>query len=348
MKNIVIGIDISKKTTDWCLVDGTKVVSYHNVENKIGTIEAKLRELMKSMPMEPCNLMVCAEHTGHYTYPLTIACHNLGIDLWLESGYNIKCEARKERGKSDKEDSRRIAEYGYKNQCDARFHVLPSKELSLLDSLLSERDSYVTEKAKLEGQLHDQKDFTDPDAYKAKAKRLKKLIGQYAKSISEVEAEMEKVMKSDDTMRHQSELLQTIPGVGRQTAMAMIVATDCFTLFENGRQFCCYAGTAPFTYNSGTSIRSKSRVSHRANKSMKSLLHLCAVSLLRAKKQANQFVEYYRRKIEEGKNAMSVLNAIRSKLILTMFAIIRTDEPYSMEVVHNYVEKYSGKSIVKP
>ena len=45
---------------------------------------------------------------------------------------------------------------------------------------------------------------------------------------------------------------------------------------------------------------------------------------------------------------MSVLNAMRSKLILTMFAVIRTNQPYSVEVVHNYVENFSKKTIVNP
>ena len=46
MKNTVIGIDISKKSTDWCLMQGTEVVSYHRVENEIAAIEDQLQELM--------------------------------------------------------------------------------------------------------------------------------------------------------------------------------------------------------------------------------------------------------------------------------------------------------------
>ena len=344
MKNTVIGIDISKKSTDWCLMRGTEVVSYHRVDNEIAAIENQLQELMDLYLIDRCDLMVCAEHTGHYIYPLTIACQNKHVDLWLESGYNIKCEARKERGKSDKKDSRRIAEYGYKNRQDARYYSVPPQELAALESLLAERADYVAERAKIEGQLHDQKDYTDPAVYKAKAKRLGKLVQQYGKLISETERELERLMNENETMGHQATLLETIPGVGRQTAMKMIAATKGFTLFENGRQFCCYAGTAPFEYTSGTSIRSKHRVSQRANKSLKAMLHLCALTVARRCK-SNHFSDYYQRKLAEGKSPMSVLNAIRSKLVLTMFAIIRTDQPYSPQIVHNYVEKFSLKPI---
>ena len=345
MKNTVIGIDISKKSTDWCLMRGTEIVSYHRVNNEIEAIEGQLQELMDLYLIEKCDLMVCAEHTGHYIYPLAIACQNKQVDLWLESGYNIKCEARKERGKSDKVDSRRIAEYGYKNRQEANYYSVPAQEFAALESLLSERADYVVEKAKLEGQLSDQKGYTDTELYKAKAKRLKKLIQQYNRLIMETEKELERLMRENKTMGHQAALLETIPGVGRQTAMRMIAATRGFTLFENGRQFCCYAGTAPFEYTSGTSVHSKHRVSHRANKSLKAMLHMCAITVARRCK-TNHFSEYYQRKVSEGKNPMSVLNAIRSKLVLTMFALIRTDKPYSPEIVHNYVEKFSIEPIV--
>ena len=346
MKNTVIGIDISKKSTDWCLMQGTEVVSYHRVENEIAAIEDQLQELMDLYLIDRCDLMVCAEYTGHYIYPLTIACRNKQVDLWLESGYNIKCEARKKRGKNDKEDSRRIAEYGFKNRQDARYYSVPTHELEALESLLSERTDYVVERAKLQGQLHDQKDYTDPVVYKAKAKRLKKLIQLYDKLVLETEQEIERLVSENETLRHQAALLETIPGVGRQMSLQMIAVTKGFTLFENGRKFCCHAGTAPFAYISGTSIHSRNKISQRADKDLKALLHMCALAAARRCKHGH-FTEYYQRKVAEGKNPMSVINAIRAKLILTMFAIIRTDQPYSPETVRNYVEKFSQKPIVK-
>lgn len=340
MKKTVIGIDISKKSTDWCLLMDSEVVSYHHVDNEVAAIEGQLQDLIDSYCIDTDELMVCAEHTGHYIYPLTVACQNLQVNLWLESGYNVKCEARKERGKSDKADSRRIAEYGYKNRQDARYYSIPDKDIQLLESLLSERNDYVVGRATIEGQLNDQKDYVDPEVYKEKERRKKRLIRQYDRLIEETEARLEQLVKENEKIEHQAALLETIPGIGKVTALRMIAATSGFTSFKNGRQFCCYAGTAPFSYTSGTSIRSGHHVSNRADKSLKALLHLCALTVARRSK-ANHFSEYYKRKLEEGKSPMSILNAIRSKLILTMFAVIRTNRPYTPEVVSNYVQNFS-------
>jgi transposase len=44
----------------------------------------------------------------------------------------------------------------------------------------------------------------------------------------------------------------------------------------------CYCGVAPFEHTSGTSFKGKSRVSSFANKKLKKLLHLVAMSVSQA------------------------------------------------------------------
>ena len=46
--------------------------------------------------------------------------------------------------------------------------------------------------------------------------------------------------------------------------------------------------------------------------------------------------EYYIRKVAEGKNKMSVLNAVRNKLVLRIFACINQDREYEK----NYCYKF--------
>ncbi|MDR2927687.1 MAG: IS110 family transposase [Cytophagaceae bacterium] len=67
-------------------------------------------------------------------------------------------------------------------------------------------------------------------------------------------------------------------GAGKKVAVKMIVTTNAFKDFDTGRQFCCHAGVAPFKYDSGSSVRSCSRVFNRADKSIKMLLHMAAAT----------------------------------------------------------------------
>lgn len=105
----------------------------------------------------------------------------------------------------------------------------------------------------------------------------------------------------------------------------MIIATNEFKDISDPKKFACYAGVAPFEHTSGTSIRGKSRVSHKANKPMKTLLHMSA---LVAVNYNDDLKQYYQRKLQENKNKMSVLNAIRNKLIHRVFACVRENRLY--------------------
>lgn len=92
------------------------------------------------------------------------------------------------------------------------------------------------------------------------------------------------------------------------------------------RKFNCYAGVAPFSYSSGSSQHSKSKVSHRADKTIKRLLHLVAVAITH--KTGGELKMYYERKVAEGKNRMSVINALKAKIVSRMFAVVKRNEIY--------------------
>lgn len=122
-------------------------------------------------------------------------------------------------------------------------------------------------------------------------------------------------------------MLTSIDGVGKVIALNMIIETEAFTRFDDPRKFCCYAGVAPFSYTSVNSQHSKNKVSQKANKSIKRLLRMAAVSVTH--RTGGELKAYYIRKVEEGKNKMSVINALRAKIVARMFAIIKRNEFYS-------------------
>ncbi|OAV73114.1 Transposase IS116/IS110/IS902 family protein [Bacteroidales bacterium Barb6] len=102
---------------------------------------------------------------------------------------------------------------------------------------------------------------------------MKELIKGLEKSVSQVEEEIKNRTESDETLYEQHKRLCTVEGIGNKTAAKMIVVTKGFT---DARKFCCHAGAVPFSFSSGSSIRSRSRVSQRADKSIKAILHMAA------------------------------------------------------------------------
>ena len=55
---------------------------------------------------------------------------------------------------------------------------------------------------------------------------------------------------------------------------------------------------------------------------------MAALSITRKKK--SELKVYYKRKVEEGKNKMTGINAIRAKLVARVFAVIRKNDIYSI------------------
>jgi transposase len=151
------------------------------------------------------------------------------------------------------------------------------------------------------------------------------IIRELRKQISLVNQQMQQLIASDAQLKRAYDLMTSVPGVGPVIAIQMLVITRCFTVFDDPRKFACYCGIAPFEYQSGSSIRGRTRVSHLANKKMKSLMNMGALVAVQHDTETRL---HYQRKIKEGKNPMLVLNAIRNKTVHRVFATIKRGTPY--------------------
>lgn len=327
MQNICfIGIDVSKKKIDICVLLKSKVVKERQAANHQQAITAALEDIKGEFGMTNEDFIICAEHTGQYTYPLSCACAATGSTLWLENPAQIKYSGGMTRGKNDRVDARRIAEYAMRFSDRLRASRRPAKEVERLKQLEAERTLYLADLAKYRAQLSDQKDYMPEDIYRRKAGRMEALIASLAQSVKAIEEEMDAVVGESEELSRQMRLLVSVDGVGRVVALNMIIATEAFARFDNPRQFCCYAGLAPFAYTSGSSQHSRNRVSKRAAKYIKALLHMAAVAIVRRK--GGDLKEYFLRKVSEGKNKMSVLNAVRAKIVARMFSVIKNNRFY--------------------
>ena len=151
------------------------------------------------------------------------------------------------------------------------------------------------------------------------------LIKNFDKQIEKLMLEIETIVEEQVLLRQNLQLLQSIKGVGKIVALVTIIKTHNFARFANARKFACFCGTAPFPHDSGSSIRKKTRVSHLADKQMKSLLDLSAKSAIQYDKELR---EYYLRRTSNGRSKMSTINIVRNKILYRMFAVIKRQTPF--------------------
>ena len=343
MKKIFVGIDISKEKLNVCLMRDMDIIHEDEFENTVKGVQKWLRQMVKTTGCCMNEVMLCAEFTGRYIYPLTVACHDEDAFLWMEDPTRIKNSLGLTRGKSDPIDARRIAEYAARYQDKAVAYELPEKELASLRILMTDREQVLSDRQKYAAQLNDQKRFMSDEDYALQCKIWKSIIKELQKQLDNIDKKVDELVAANKRVSHQMELLKSVDGVGKRVAIAMIVCTDAFTRFDNARQFNCYAGMAPFTYTSGKSIQSKAKVSQRANKHIKSLLHMAALSVA-TRMKTGEYAEYYMRRCSEGKHPLCVLNIIRAKIVSRMFAVIKRDKEY----VRNYERVPIEKNLSTP
>lgn len=333
MKKFYVGIDVNKEKLDFCLYYESKVIKECVLANNSKEVLKEFKSWEKEFGQSRESWILCAEHTGMYTYPLSCASEEFGVDLWLENPAQIKYRSGVQRGKNDKMDARKIAIYAERFVNEMQLYSLPQKNMASLKLMVAERDLYVSDKKKYQGQLSDQQRFMSPKDFKVKSRRLKSVISELEKQIDEIDKEIQQAIVNDEALSNQHKLLLSVDGVGERVAVKMIVETNGFKDFTDPRKFCCHAGVAPFEYTSGSSIRSRNKVSNRADKSIKALLHMAALVVTTTKKDG-ELREYYLKKVAEGKSKMSVLNAVRAKLVYRMFAVIRDNKFYEKNYLH--------------
>jgi len=318
----VIGIDVSKSTLDACI---HSLQTFTQVPNtKKGYIKL-FSWVAKSTGCSLEQALFCFEHTGMYSYALACCMSERQMNYIMVPGLEIKRSLGIQRGKNDQIDARKIAQYAYRRREEVTLYQLPEKSMNKIRQLLSLREKLVKQRAGYEAALKDLSDFIDFSENRIVFTVQRKLIKALVREIEIIEKEMDRVLEESPDIMNNYNLITSITGVGRQTALQLIVVTNNFLLFDDHRKLASYAGVAPFPYTSGTSIRGKTKVSPLANMRLKSLLSACAVSAIR---NDPEMKVYYDRRTEKGKHKMNSINAVRNKLLARVFAVVKRGTPY--------------------
>ena len=323
MKNIIIGIDISSKTLDICVKEQQQL-SHFKIDNSQKTIQKFFNQYAGSQ------IIVGMENTGRYNWNLYEILQNFNFKVYVINPLHLSKSMGLVRGKDDKTDAYRICLFIKKNCRDLVIWKPMTKSIKQLKILYTERVSRQKSKRKLLKQQHDYKLMKTVELDKELMKLNKQLIRQLDKQVKIIEEKIEGIIKADPELNQQAKLMRSIPGVGKVLSWLMLVKTEGFTKITDPRKMACYAGVVPFEHQSGTSVYRKPRVSIYADKSVKSVLHLGAMSAIRLN---NDLRVYYLRKVKQGKNKMLVLNAVRNKIIHRIFAVIRNQELYKNPLV---------------
>lgn len=324
-----IGIDISKGTFDYALIkdgDISNPISDEALNNPSGLVH--LEGFLKKHGLKMEETLFCMEQTGIYCRLLSHYLVENNYNVWLEMPVQILRSQGVQRGKNDKIDAIRIAEYASMKKDKAVLWQPPREVVLQINDLLTLRDRLIESRKLLKQPIKEFLDAGFKDTAKLIESKCSGTLKALDKEIEQVEKELDKLINKDSNLKKLYSLATSIPGIGKITALTLLYFTNEFTLYINPKQLACYCGVAPFGHTSGTSVKGKPRVSNFANKRLKKLLHMVALSTISSDKELSQ---YYNRKVSEGKNRMLVINAIRNKVLHRLCAVIKRGTPYQLD-----------------
>lgn len=328
-----LGMDVSKLWVDiaiMCVIDHQKqpVIS-ERFDNDQAGLKLLDKWLKKHKVSFDNNSLLVIENTGVYHRLIWEYCSKHGLPLYIGNAAHIKWSFGIARGKNDKIDSQRLCAYAYKNADDLKAAPVLNPVFIKLKDLMTSRSRLLAQQNSIKVYLKELKRSNSKETQQILEEAHKAALDGIKQSLKTVEKQINQMIKQDEAIKKNYELLLSVPGIGHLTAVYLICCTNNFICKITGKQLASYAGVAPFSNTSGTSIKGRDKVHKMANKELKKLLHMGAVSAIT---HYPEFRDYYQRKVKEGKHELSAINAVRSKIALRAVAVINNQEKY----VNNY------------
>lgn len=336
MKKIFIGVDFSKEKIDVVMIsaDGLNETAPRVFEefknNKSGYNQLAKWVKKNSNSQDDAQMLFCGENTGGYSLGLCNYLYGKGLDMWLENAKSIKDASGIRRLKTDRADASMIAEYAMRNYDKAVIYKPLSKSLSDLRELFLYRQMIVRERSSLMVRRSEKKLTMEKSHVKTVISQSSRhLITEMNKEIAKIDKQIEELIHQDEELKEVYAIVTTVPGIGTQNAVCLMVYTDNFRKFSyDSRKIACYYGIAPFGKDSGTSVHTDPHVHFMANRQIKAILTQAALS---ATTHNPVIRDYYKRLLARGKKKQVALNNVKNKLIHIVTAMVRNHQIFNPE-----------------
>jgi transposase len=314
-----LGIDVSKKDFKASLKIGGKHVQ-NSFDNSVSGFKKCRNWLDQFAPSN--QIHGCLEATGIHHLALAI---ELSEHLKAVSVVNPRCtkafaDSQLRRSKSDSADARSIADF-----CEAmkpQVWVVPTqKELEIKE--LARREQGLTEMISAE------KNRLQDAIFQSLQQSIARNIKSLQKEKEEVLKQLAAVIEADPVLRTRMELIDSIPGVGKATALQMVAELGNIDWFEKARDLAAYAGVTPRHRQSGSSLNSRGGISKIGSSRLRGHLYMPALVAIRRNPIMKAFAE---RLAGYGKSKKEIIVAVMRKLLHCIFGILKSEQPFNSNI----------------
>lgn len=311
-----LGIDIAKLKFDVCLIKPSghgKHKVFPNTRHGFEQLVAWLASHQVS------DLHTCLEATGSYGEPLALFLFEAGFVVSVANPAAVRAFANAglSRTKNDKVDAELIARFCLAQRPKA--WQPPAPALRELQALVRRLESLIEMRVAEENRLSSGgTTFTVRHS-------LEEHIAYLLAEIKQTETLIRQHINDHPDLKEQSDLLDSIPGIGETTAALLLAEIVNIKQYTSARQVAAYAGLVPRERRSGSSVRGRTCLSKIGNARLRKALYFPAITALRCSDFFKTWAESLRTR---GKSKMSVIGAAMRKLIHLAYGVLKTGKPF--------------------
>jgi transposase len=315
-----LGIDVSKDVLDICLLRDSGKPVFSQFANKSEGHEKLLTWARKQSAHAVRRF--CMEATGSYSFAIALYLSEAGEYVSIVNPAHIKYSTPNgSANKTDKAAALEIAKFAQLHKPNV--WVPPSEHMCLLTSLERHRTDLIGDRAKIGARLKDS--GLAPTVRRSWTETRDYLSGK----IADIEAEIKKLIDDHDDLKKNKRLLETIPGVGSDTAIRLLAEMPDVDQCPSAQSAAAFGGLSPKEHRSGTSVFKPTRISKAGNKHLRSCLYFPAISAMRYNPRIKQLTD---RMGQKGKCKMARIVAAMRKLIMIAYGILKSGQPFQAEV----------------
>jgi transposase len=304
-KNFV-GVDVSKNWLDVYILPQEQHIK---VDNTPEGIKRLLQLFAKNNIVQ-----IVLESSGGYEHLLMHTCTTAGYKVWQVDPKRIKAFIASEgyKAKTDKIDAQMIAQFASQKESSYAPHKMSPINETM--RTLIRRRADLTEMAAME-----KKRLKLPFGHVCK-EQIERHLSFLDQEIKNLDDQVQKLIKQDEHLSNRNNILQSIPGVGKTTAAALLADMPELGAIDN-KKAAALIGVAPYTRQSGM-YRGSEAIGGGRHLPRKAL-YMAALTASRSNKQMKEF---YTRLRDKGKKPKVAIVAVMNKLTVTINAMLRKDE----------------------
>lgn len=220
-----IGIDIAKDTLDWAVYTQQGVQLSTHTPNTLTGIKTALAECRALAGWDTKQAVFCMEHTGIYNAHLLEVLYELKVAVWLESSLQIKQAGGMQRGKTDRVDAQRIAQYAYRFRDQVRLWEPPREVMQKLSFLSATRQRLNQAYNLLAVPVAEQETFISRSLQKSLKGNVKKSLLALKEEQKAVDQAIKQLIDADTRLKELFDLMVSVPGIGPVIATELLITT---------------------------------------------------------------------------------------------------------------------------